>query len=208
MPLHTPYKDDGLNKIYNLLFCDDIELYRAGNTGEVYPWDILLSNDADSTALQSIADDTSLEARIRLLAFHLLREKNIAITRKELLGVVVEVALAEGPDVLAAFSEGTARYINHSGKMIVWETQTTESEKLVAALFNSSINVVNQIGPWDKERRPFPAEGMVRLTFLVSDGLYFGEGPFSILQNDPMGGGVIDAATRLMTYLIEQPVPA
>ena len=36
------------------------------------------------------------------------------------LGVIVEVGLDEGLDVLASYQDGTARYINYTGKMILW----------------------------------------------------------------------------------------
>jgi hypothetical protein len=108
-------------------------------------------------------------------------------------------------NVLAAFSDGTARYLNHSEKLLVWETKTDQSNILIGNLFNNSINVINKIGPWDKERKPFPTQGMIRLTFLVSNGLYFGEGRFDVLQKDTMGGPVINCATELMSYLTQQP---
>jgi hypothetical protein len=38
------------------------------------------------------------------------------------------------------------------------------------------------MGHWDKERLQFTGKGMARLTFLVSNGLYFGEGRFNTLQ--------------------------
>ena len=76
--------------------------------------------------------------------------------------MVVEVGLPGGLDVLAAFSEGGARYINQAEKLLVWETQTPESRQLIDELFAASITVVNQIGTWDQPRRPFPPSGMVR----------------------------------------------
>jgi hypothetical protein len=41
------------------------------------------------------------------------------------------------------------------------------------------------------------------MTFLVSDGLYFGEGPFNALQKDPMGGPVLAKATQLVQRAVE-----
>jgi hypothetical protein len=42
---------------------------------------------------------------------------------------------------------------------------------------------------------------MVRITFLVSDGLYFGEGPANIFFKDPMAGPVLNAATQLLQFI-------
>jgi len=199
-----PYKDEGLNKIYELLFCDNINLFKTEKKSLLYPWDILLSDNPNKEKLRAIATDKSLEGRHRMLAYNLLGINGETTNEKELLGVIVEVALPEGLDVLAAFSDGSARYINHSEKILVWETQTEQSNELIKELFSDSKIVVNQIGPWDKERKPFPTRGMVRMTFLVSNGLYFGEGSFDALQREPMAGDVINSAMQLMTYLTKQ----
>ena len=196
-----PYQNESLNKIYDLLFCDNLSLFTPQ---ESYPWDVLFGRPINIDRLQAVANDRTLEARARAIAYHLLRSEKVPVPAKELFGVIIEVSLPGGLDVLAAFSDGTARYINHVEKLLVWETRTDDSQLLIANLFNSSVNLVNRIGPWDSERKPFPTGGMVRLSFLVSDGLYFGEGPFEIMQKDPIGGPVITAATRLMAFLTTQ----
>ena len=58
--------------------------------------------------------------------------------------------------------------------MIIWETTDATSNELTNQLFAESEKIVKQIGPWDKPRRPHPAKGNARISFLVSDGLYFG----------------------------------
>ncbi|MBC7570663.1 MAG: hypothetical protein H7319_13130 [Spirosoma sp.] len=200
-----PYSDAGLNHVYNLLFCDNIDLYKSDTQSSAYPWDCLLADAPDYTQVKIVAADQTLEARQRLLAYHLLAA-NAPIQHKELLVVIIEVALPDGLDVLAAFSDGTARYINQSEKLLVWETKTTESSQLIGQLFMNSGQVLKHIGRCEGERRPFPTAGTARLTFLVSDGLYFGEGPFETLYADPMGGPVINSAIQLMTYLTQQVV--
>jgi hypothetical protein len=201
-----PYKNEGINQIYELLFCDDIDLYRGGTNSApgVYPWEILFDEDPDSEKLREVFSDDSLETRPKLLAANLLAETGEAPAEKRLMGVIVEVGLEDGLDVLAAYEDGSARYINFTGKLVVWDSVTPESETLVTRLFTAAEAVVSNIGPWDQPRRPAPGVGVIRLNFLVSDGLYFGEGPFEILQTDPMGGPVISAAVKLMSYLIQQ----
>jgi hypothetical protein len=200
----NPYKNEGLNKIYNLLFCDNIDLYKSETKSLSYPWDVLLSNNPNIDKLRAITIDETLESRQKILAFKLLLSKHEPTDEKELLGVIIEVALPQRLDVLAAYSDGRARYLNHSEKLLIWDTKTKESDQLISKLFADGRNVVNRIGPWDKERKPFPTNGMVRLSFLVSDGLYFGEGPFEVLQKDPIGGPVINSATQLMIWLTQQ----
>jgi hypothetical protein len=63
--------------------------------------------------------------------------------------------------------------------------------------------VVDKIGPWDKQRLPPPKSGNVRITFLVSDGLYPEEGPFSVLQKDKMAGPVLAKATQPLEKAVE-----
>lgn len=179
-------------------------MFKTETKSLIYPWETLLSDNPNKTKLKAIAIDKSLEGRHRMLAYNLLSANGETTNEKELLGVIVEVALPQGLDVLAAFSDESARYINHSEKIIVWETQTEQSNELTNKLFSDSKIVVNQIGPWDKERKPFATKGMVRMTFLVSNGLYFGEGSFEALQREPMAGDVINSAMQLMTYLTQQ----
>ena len=199
----TPYNDEGLNKIYNLLFCDDIALFKTNEAPSAYPWNVLLSENVDAAKLKMLINDDTIETRQRILAYHLLFKNGIEAP-VELLGVIIEVGMSDGLDVLAVYEDGTARYINHSGKMIIWDSSTNDSNELIDQLFEVSENVVNQIGPWKDARLPQPGREMVRLSFLVSGQLYFGEGPFDVLQADAMGGPVINAATALMAFLINQ----
>ena len=69
---------------------------------------------------------------------------------------------------------------------------------MVKRLFAASEHIVSRIGPWDKPRLGPPNPGNVRLSFLVSDGLYFGEGPMAVMQREPLAGPVIQEATELL----------
>lgn len=111
------------------------------------------------------------------------------------------MGLNDGLDTLAAFSDGGVRYINHSGRIIVVEG-TDVFQALVGRLFESASLVVARIGPWEQPRRPPPGKGTLRLTFLVSDGLYFGEGPMKALERDALAGPVFREATQLMVKVV------
>jgi hypothetical protein len=91
---------------------------------------------------------------------------------------------------------------------LVWEAADKKLAELTQELFSKSQNIFNQIGVWDKPRRTAPTKGNARITFLVSDGLYFGEGPVDILFNDPMAGPALTSATYLMKYLTEKSLEA
>jgi hypothetical protein len=202
---YEPYKDNSLNLIYNLLFCDNIDLYKTNTKPPiVYPWDLIFSDKLAENDLKKVTVDTTIESRLRILAYNRLRLNGIKITNKELLGVVIEIGLDNGLDVLAAYKDGRARYINQSGKMIVWETKDDNSERLINQLFVSGDNVVKQIRPWDKPRLAFPKKGNARVTFLVANGLYFGEASMNDLFNDPMAGPVLSSGAALIQYMMQK----
>ena len=130
-----------------------------------------------------------------------LRAAGEPIEEKELLGVIVEVGMDDGLDALASYKDGTGRYINYTGKMIISEAPDDVLIDITAQLFRDSMSIVQRIGPWDGARKPHPVKGKVRITFLVSDGLYFGEGPINVLFNDAMAAPALSSATALMNYM-------
>jgi hypothetical protein len=200
-----PFHDNSANIIYQLLFCDSAEMYRPA-TGKPYgaPYDELFAAEPSPAALLGIISDNETDVRLKILACNELRALGYEVGNKDLFGVIVEIGLDEGLDVLASFSNGTARYINHSGKVLIWETtEDVKANELKDELFVYSRKVVQQIGPWDQRRKPHPRKGNVRISFLVADGLYFGEGPIDALFRDPLAGPVLNAATALMVYLTD-----
>ena len=65
-----PYKDSSTNLIYNLLFCDNLELYKANTKPPYnYPYDILFSESSNLTDLQKVIDDNSADPRNQILAY-------------------------------------------------------------------------------------------------------------------------------------------
>ncbi len=118
--------------------------------------------------------------------------------------VIVEVGLEKGLDVLAVFRNGTARYINQTGKLLIWETSDETSLSLSKNVFEKSQLVVDQMGIGKLPRRPPPAQGNARITLLLSDGLTFGEAPANVLFADPLAGPALGAAAQLMKYITEK----
>jgi hypothetical protein len=105
----NPYQNEAINKIYNQLFCDNIEMYESKSIANIYPWNILFANNPDIEELETIIHDNTLQSRHKILAYNLLAAGGETLEEKELLGVIVEVALPGGLDVIAAFRDGTAR---------------------------------------------------------------------------------------------------
>jgi len=202
-PFHRPYARPDIDLIYNLLFCDDPHLFQTGGGPKpVGSLATVLSKGATAEELERIAGSGAEESRVRVLAYNRLRADGKPVPKRQLLGVVVEVPMPEGLDVLAAFGDGTMRYINHTGKLAVVETATKEMTAKGKQLLKAAEAAVGRIGPWDKPRLPPPRSGNVRLTFLVSDGLYFGEGPQNAIARDQIGGPVLGAAGELLSAIV------
>lgn len=103
-----PYKDSSTNFIYNLLFCDNLNLYKEKTQQPyTYPFDILFSETSSVADLQKIIDDKNSDPRIKVLAYNRQLSSGHKPTKKELLAVIVEVGLDEGLDVLASFNVST-----------------------------------------------------------------------------------------------------
>jgi len=66
-----PYAEDGTNFIYNLLFCDDLNLLNQNPAQPAgYPMDILLSASASEEDIQRIIDDAAMDVRYKVLAYN------------------------------------------------------------------------------------------------------------------------------------------
>ena len=201
---YSPYKEEASNMIYNLLFCDDLDLYKANHHGDLIdPWNVLFASPQDKNKLVQLSESFSEETRFRILAYNALMKMSVPPKKKELLGVIIEVGLDDGLDTLAAYKDFSARYINFSGKMVICDQDAKVTEK-IKKLLNATDPVVEKIGQWNKPRLEPPSKGIMRITILVSDGLYFVQGPMIYLQNNPFVGPVVSRATELMLELISR----
>lgn len=155
--------------------------------------------------LRLILSMHGLESRHYLQAWHFLRELGAQPTAdeaKRVYGVVVEVALENGLDIVAAYADGAARYFNYSGAAVIWERPDDSLDQATKALLEAGRTVAAQIGPWEGPRPSAPETGQVRISMLTPSGLHFGQGPFEMLMADPVGGPVISSAMQLMQGLI------
>jgi hypothetical protein len=199
----APYKQPEINFIYNLLFCDDLSLFELKNGEPPTYWHLaLFSQPPDVEAIRNIAENQDEESRIRALAYNWLREHGHSVPSRQLLGVIVEVPVAGGLDTLAAYPDGRVRYINHTGKLAVFEGGVELLDAKAKSLVASAIPAVNTMGPWEEKRLPPPTKGNVRMTFLVSDGLYLGQGPFALMEKEPLAAPVIQNAGGLLQIVM------
>jgi hypothetical protein len=156
-------------------------------------------------ALKKILPMRGLEVRLYLQAWHSLRALGqfpLVDEAREIQGVVVEVALDRGLDIIAAYVDGSARYFNYSGAAIVWDIHDAEIDRLVTELLTVGQSLVEVSEPWDGPRPSAPPIGMVRINALTFEGLYFGQGSFQTVSQDGLGGLALRGAFDLMQALV------
>jgi hypothetical protein len=99
-----------------------------------------------------------VESRVALQAWHFVRRaghrppEDLASL---VLGAVAEVPVKRSHDVLAAYRDGTARYLNHAGGAVVWEDR---EDVVVQAAVRDWLAVAQGlarvIGTWDQPSVP------------------------------------------------------
>ena len=157
-------------------------------------------------SLRHILEMPQLESRQYLQAWHFLRDLGVnppQETERELLGVVVEVGMPKGLDLVAAYPDHHARYYNFSGAGVVWERPNEVLDAAIDDLLQVGRSTVDLIGVWKNDRLAAPPNGQARVNLLTPGGLRFGQGPLNILGNDRLGGPVLASAFRLMQELIK-----
>lgn len=192
----------------------DCPLAAWGKDASGEPWDRFQAarqcvsrgdNAGAVQALMGILGLREVDSRHTLQAWDALRGLGVmpgAPEAKRVLGVVVEVPMDGGLDVLAAYEDNTARFIHHAGSIIVVDAPVPAVTSAIAQLLNASRRVVAVIGPHDGPRPPAPSGDMVRLSFLTPSGLHFGQGPMAVFFRDGMAGPVLGAATALMQQML------
>jgi hypothetical protein len=155
--------------------------------------------------LRAILEMPDLESRAYLQAYQFLRGLGVTPipdVSKSVLGVVVEVGMVDGLDLIAGYADHHARYYNYSGAAVIWERPNDTLDAAIDELLRLGSVVAQVIGPWKEARPNAPARGRARINLLTPSGLHFGEGPFDSFAKDKMGGPVIASAFRLMRDLI------
>ena len=145
--------------------------------------------------LRSILDTPSLETRIQLWVWSALRELGQTPDPKsayEVLGAIIEVPSGGGYDTLAAYVDGSARYLNFSGAAIFWDTPDSTIKAMCQNLVDSTIPVSGRAKPRSSLSLP---KGNVQVTMLTRSG------PFVIVSPPD---SVIGPGAALMMELIKR----
>jgi hypothetical protein len=161
---------------------------------------------AAEAALHAVLDTPHLESRQYLQAWSCLRQLDRdALTGlpEHLYGVVLDVPLERGLDTLAAYDDGSARYLNQGGGAIVWDVQDAAIDALIAALLAAARPLLATVGVWESTRPPLTVD-RARISLLTAEGIHFTDGSFEKLGTDPTTAPVIAAGAALMAALVDR----
>jgi len=199
-----PYPVSETNVIYQLLFCDIPEMFYPTAPAGPAPWQqALFAAHPDAAAVRNLAEDQNQESRCRVLAYNWLRQNGQQVPRRELLGVIVEVPLEGGQETLAAYVDGRVRYINRTSKFVIFDSTPANVKEQANNLLAVARTAIAQLGPWQGVRLAPPKQGNARVTFLVSDGLYFGEGALPGIDQEELGKPIFSEAGKLLTVVVD-----
>jgi hypothetical protein len=162
---------------------DASELAKAGKTEEA------------KSLLRSILLRPNLETRIQLWVWSGLRELGEQPDAKsggEVLGVVIEVPMHEAYDTLAAYQDGSARYLNFSGAAIFWDAPDPTIQSLCRRFIESSASAGSQAR--SRKDVSLPRSG-IQVTLLTRAGMF-------AIPNPPQS--VIAAASNLMMEMMRR----
>ena len=164
-------------------------------------------NSAQAIAeLRRILATPELESRHYLQAWHILRSLGVKPSQEEaslLLGVVVEVGMPQGTDILAAYQDHRARYYNFYGAVVIWERPAPTLDAAIDRLLTSAEPTARTLGGSDIVRPGPPPKGQMRISFLTPSGIGFGQAWLQDFENDPLARDIVSTATALMIDMME-----
>ena len=199
--------DDATCQIYELLFCDDVQLFSA--IEDVFP--ALFAKNPSKAELLKIAKDKKVESRVRILAYRRLKEINAVPAIQEILGVVVEynqeIDDGKGLDTIAVYPDGNIRYINYTGKMAFAEGDVFIEQigkKSFQDIFKLSKKITKEVAPYEKKRLPPPSSSNARITVLVNGDIYFIQKSADEMFSDELTGSILGDASMLLQFMMQQ----
>jgi hypothetical protein len=120
--------------------------------------------------LRGILDSPSVETRVQLWVWSALRGLGESPDPKaafEVLGAIIETPMSGAYDTLAAYVDGTARYLNYSGKAIFWDAPDPGVKQLCQAMVSSTIPASGGAKP--RTKLSLPRKG-IQVTLLTRSG--------------------------------------
>jgi hypothetical protein len=196
--LPKPYKGNNTNFAYNLVFCDAPGLFLQNKAlkPETSLFHVLHAKPADAAAIRKIADSDK-DSCTRMLAYDWLRAHKQPVPEKTLLGVVIEFGSTDSPDTMAIYADGNIRYIDEQERLFSYGPSTAPISAKAQGFLKLSRDLLAHLDPWKEVRQPTPPYGFMRITFLASSGIYFGDGELRQMAKDKFGGATVRSAFDL-----------
>lgn len=148
-----------------------------------------------ASLLRTNLEGNEVETRVTLWTWSCLREIGISPDPKiagEVIGVVLEMPSGDAYDSLAAYADGSARYLNYSGSGIFWDLKDPDIRRLCGAFIDSTIPSGSLARP--RSSVSLPSSGS-QVTLLTPSGIY-------VITNP--SGPIIRAGYDLMMALINR----
>lgn len=196
--LPKPYKKQVTNFAYNLLFCDVPTLFVQNKAlkPEMSLFRVLHAKPADAAAVRGIADHDH-DSCTRMLAYDWLRAHKQPVPAKTLLGVVIEIGSPDSLDAVAVYADGNVRYIDENENLFSYGPNTAGISPKAQDFLKTAHGLLAHLDPWKEQRVVAPPYGIVRITFLASSGMYFGDGELRRMSKDKLGGATVRSAFDL-----------
>jgi len=153
--------------------------------------------------LLEVAGNPKIETRILLWSWATLRCLGVhpkSYEADDIKGVVIQVPMERGADVLAAYADGTARYVNHSGKAIVWDITDATITDIIRKLLGSCKQLSGVVRPVSGNHS---VKDMVRVTLLTLNGNRFAYASMQSLPSSSINV-VLGVGAELMADLIRR----
>ena len=176
-----PAREDELSLVVSAIQGGQMEEAEAWLANEIsrYPWVLMaaahvkmkMNETAEAGRLLRAVTLISSDARLRLWAWHNLRQLGKYPSpdlARQVVGVVVEVPYEGRSDVIAAYADGTARYINHQGGVIVWD----RLDETITPLALAVIREIQPLGSIQEDHVEDPIDpDQVRVSTLTPAGI-------------------------------------
>lgn len=203
--------------MYDLLFGDaPMHAWPASERGaEGEAWKAFIAararwNDGDHEGAiagwRAVLGMDGLESRHHAQAWTFLRGAGVMPEGGEatrLLGVILEVPVEAGLDILACYPDHSAYYLNHAGPAIIWAGGSDALNGTIDPVLDVARGIVARTGVWERARLEPAHGGLARVNMLTPAGLHFGQAPASVLFADPMAAPLLSAGAALMQAMME-----
>lgn len=159
--------------------------------------------DAALRTLRAVADEAT-DSRVRLWTWQALRRWSDTAPPElthRVEGAIVEVEIGRGVETLAAYADGTARYVLTTGSRFIWDAPDGRLAGPIAAVLDGGRAVfpLTSAGRLPGE----PSSGRARMTLLTSLGPYSIERTLIEVSSDtsplaPLFGPATDLLQRIV----------